>query len=528
MPLETATLTRMTADEGPPREEPGSTPIQVQFNPSSLHLAYSAAISRGQNQGMQKAQSTGTNSAVLTVELQFDSADEGTSGSPISVRTKTLPVEALVLPVKPRGGGSGEPKSAPPRVRFHWGDLSVIGIISSMNIDFDLFADNGFPLHAKIGFSISQQDPVLANEEAGPGADRSNATVPGKAGAGAVGGIGLGLSAGLGIQAGLSAGLGLGASFSAGASVGGQTALAIGGESVAELAARVGVDPAAWRAIAVGQVDGTLSLEAGAQLDFDTGFSAGAGLGVSVGVESDVQASLAASFGLDATARPDRSAALTGSGFALAAGGGLAASLETVNIVRTASAATQTRAAFAAPPPPGPLSPANGVPAGVNVPAARDLASLPRATADAATRPPSGRGSPARPDRPEQPRTPLALTGLPTASQIAGAPPAPRPPAVDPRATSYGFGVPLRPRVGNAAEERSGAVRGAIPLRPRVRGAAAPMSDDPTLPPWVSLPPARAQGTAPVAGRGPCCCSSGGCGCCCHTRKEGARGRQHR
>src|SRR3990172_7995707 len=100
MPLQTATLTRMTADKGPPKEEPGSTPIQVQFNPSTLHLAYSAATSRGQNQGMQEAQSTGTNSAVLTVELQFDSADEGTSGSPISVRTKTLPVEALVLPVK--------------------------------------------------------------------------------------------------------------------------------------------------------------------------------------------------------------------------------------------------------------------------------------------------------------------------------------------------------------------------------------------------------------------------------------------
>ncbi len=521
MALQTATLTRMTADRTP-KEEPGATPIPVQFNPSTLHLSYSNANSGGQSQGRQQAQAAGTNSAVLTVELQFDSADEGTTGAPVSVRTKTLPVEALVLPIKPRGGG--QQKSAPPRVRFQWGDLTVIGFVSQMNIDFDLFADSGVPLHAKIGFSITQQDPTLENEEAGPGADRGSATAPGKAGAGALGGVGLGasaslgLSAGVGLQAGLSAGLGLGASLSAGVSVGSQTALAIGGESAAEFAARVGIDPAAWRAIAVGQLDGTLSLDAGAQLDFEPGLSASAGLGTTVGVESSLRPPLEAAFGLEASPRLDPSAALTAPGFALSAGGGLAASLQTVDIVRTAAAATATRAAFAAPPPPPPPSPASGVPAGVSVPVARDLASLPRATAEAATRAPAGPSSPPRPDRPEQPRTPLLLTGLPTPAHAEASPPAPRPPAADPRATSYGYGVPLRPQVGNAAEERLGAVRGVIPLHPRARGAAAPVSDDPTLAPWISLPPARAT-PAPVVGSDACRCGGrGGCGC------GGARG----
>src|SRR6185369_21645 len=102
----------------------------------------------------------------------------------------------------------------------------------------------------------------------------------------------------------------------------------------AEFAARVGVDPTAWRGIAAGQIDGTLSLPAGAEIGFDASLSAGAGLGVSAGLEAKVAPSIEASFGLspDGAGREAAAASLTAPGFALSAAGGVAAALETVDI----------------------------------------------------------------------------------------------------------------------------------------------------------------------------------------------------
>jgi hypothetical protein len=453
-----ATITRVKSDGTP---LPGATPLVVQFNPQKLHLGYATTNVTSQGPGKQDVQNAGTGSATLTLELEFDTADEGTTDAPVSVRTKTSPFEQLILP-DPAGA---EDESKPPKIQFSWGDVIVVGFMEGLSADFDLFASNGYPLRAKLSFTIKSQDAKQELNAVGPGSN--TAPTAGAPGLGAVAGVGLGMSASLGASAGigLSAGVGMGASLSAGVSAGGQTALAIGGESAAEFAARVGLEPQAWRAVAVGQVDATLGIQAGAEISFDASFSASAGMGVTAGVEAQLGGDVATAFGVT-TAPPSPTAGQAAPGFTLAAAGGLAAALQTVEIVGATSAAAATRRAFDAPPPPPLPSPATGAPAGVRPPVSRGTDGVPPAIVQAALRP---AGTPPRPDAPPQPRTPLALTGLPAPGALGSAAPAPPPPRPDPRASTFGRGVPLRPRVGGAADQRPVAADPAIPLRPRPR-----------------------------------------------------------
>lgn len=443
-----AKLQRVTSDES---AAPVGDPIEVQFNPNSLKLALANANDTGKTVGRQKAQYLGTGSATLSVELTFDTADEGTTEEPLSVLDRTTPVEQLLLPQ----GAEGQ-KQSPPTVRFEWGRFILTGLVESMNVDLDLFSDNGVPLRARVGLSIKEQRSDFEFMKKGPGANTgANAVAPGKAGPGAMGGIGLGASVGLsasaslglgasvggGIGLGGGVGIGIGASFSAGASVSmtAQTAVAIEGESAAEFAARVGVDPAAWRAVAAGQVDATLAMPAGAELDFEVGASAAAGLGATVGAQSGVAQSVETAFGLSAPSARTPSVAAA-PGFKLAAAGGVAAAIETVNIVKADASVAGTRHAF-----------------GVS-------SELPTVT-------------PARPDAPSQPRGALHRSGDQRAGAVA--PSAPPPPQADRRAISFGAGVPLRPRVGGTSVERPRALYTVSPANGRTRAfsAAAPRAD---------------------------------------------------
>ncbi|MCI5224926.1 MAG: hypothetical protein D3924_20215, partial [Candidatus Electrothrix sp. AR4] len=61
--------------------DPKGKPMEVQFNPTSLHLKMSNQNEGGRTLGRQRRQQIGTSSTVLTLELIFDTADE-TTGSP--------------------------------------------------------------------------------------------------------------------------------------------------------------------------------------------------------------------------------------------------------------------------------------------------------------------------------------------------------------------------------------------------------------------------------------------------------------
>ena len=57
----------------------------------------------------------GANATVLSLELVFDTADEGTTDSPRSVREKTAAVERFVLPRQSQGDNKNQ---VPPKLRF--------------------------------------------------------------------------------------------------------------------------------------------------------------------------------------------------------------------------------------------------------------------------------------------------------------------------------------------------------------------------------------------------------------------------
>lgn len=421
MALEKAKLQEITSTDP---ASPVGEPVDVQFNPVSLKLKLSNQVEGGQTRGRQARQYTGSSSTTLTMELHFDTADEGTTGQPRSVREKTALVEKFVLP-KPDG------KEAPPKVRFLWGTLVFDGVIGGVDIDFDHFASDGTPLRAKMGVTIKEQEPKYQYLQAGPGANRPPA--PGAAN---------------------------------------RVASALGGESAAELTARLGLDPGAWRGLGLDlDLGASLSLEAGLEVGFRADLSVPAGVGVSLGVEVGASASVEASLGLAAGA--DARA----SGLALSAAGGVGPAIETAKIARSDAAVASTREAFGAP---AAAAPAAGAPAG---------------TAAAPTA-----------------RAPLTTTGPRTPAQQQAAPPAPPPPRADPRATGFGAGVPLRPRFAAASDDRSGGLSGGGQVPARSGTATVPELSLATAAPWLGLPPAdagrtRADGTqAERRPRRPCGC----------------------
>jgi hypothetical protein len=424
--LEKATLTKLSNDSKD-REE--GEPIPVQFNPASLKLTLSNNTEGGQNTGRSQRQFTGNSSTELAFDLVFDTADEDDgSGNPRSVREKTAAVEQFVL-----SQGSGKGRKSPPRVKFHWGKLIVKGVITSISIDFDLFAQDGTPLRAKMGISIKEQDAKYELLESGPGSSREGgAPAPGGGNAAGPGGTGSGKSD--------------------------RTGIALGGESAADFALRAGLDPGAWRGIAAG-LDGTLSLPAGLQIDFDASLSLSAGVGVSAGVESDLGSSLETSLGL----RPEKTGSAgspAAPGFALSAAGGVGAAVEAVKIARAQGAAQSAARSFGA--------------TGVSTSAAVATGAAATAASGAAVS-----IAPAAP-------APASSTGGVAASS---APTTFAPPRADARATSYGFGVPLRPRVSGAAETSQGIVA----LRPYPAAARVPVTRDPTVPAWEQLPAASSN-----------------------------------
>jgi hypothetical protein len=441
--LQKAYIVEITSDEKateiPPR-------FPVQFNPTTLKLQISSNTASGPS-GSQVRQATGSNTSTLTLELVFDTSDEGATGQPRSVREKTQQVERFVFPKS-----QGEKNQKPPKMRFQWGSFVIDGVVDSVNVDLDHFASDGTPLRAKVSLAIKEQNSKLIFLKAGPGANQQGgAPKPGQASPGAPGSQG-------------------GAAD--------RVATALGGESLPEFAVRVGLDPGAWRGLSTGisgELSGSLSLEAGVEVGFSAGLSASAGLGVTLGVEAGVSASLEASFGLEASAGISAVAGVgvgadLAAGFSLAAGGGLSAALETVQAAKSQAAEQQARQAFQAP--------------AAAAPAASGAKSSATPAPVAALAPVST----PKPALPEQSRTPLTLTGVPSASQQAVAPPAPAPPRADPRSASFGFGVPLRSTLGAAAAERSGSLQGRVRLRSATGDGLPPSTVDPTVPPWVALP----------------------------------------
>jgi hypothetical protein len=444
--LEKAKLQPVRADR---QNSPAGDEIEVQFNPTSLRLKLTNQTEGGRSRARQRRQHTGVSSTVLTLDLVFDSADE-TSGSeaspqPVSVRKKTAMVEQFAVPKR-------DGSETPPLAKFTWNELVIIGIVESVSIDFDLFAPNGVPLRAKVSLSIKEQEPKYQFLETGAGArDNSNTQQAGQ---------------NTGSQPG--AGTNDSTQPAAGSN---RSAPALENETAPEFAARQGLDPAAWRGLDV-ELTAGLNLETGLDVGFSTGLSVNAGVGFAVGFQAGADLSLKAAVGLEAEIGAGTSAAAavsanSAAGFALSSAGGVSSAIETVKKIESQVAAEKGLQAFTTPDTESD-SPTDGT---------RPLAAAGRETSTLLAS-----------VQPEQARTPLAKTGARSHSEQMAAAPAPPAPTADPRTTSFGFGVPLRPVIKTAVEQGQPRVCTSTRLQARRTEGQPEFRKDPTVAPWVQLP----------------------------------------
>ena len=430
MEFKKATLQEVSSQPSPTPKTVGE-PVSVQVNPASLRLQMANSVDAGKAFARPNTQYLGSSSSTLAFDLVFDTADEGTTEEPVDVRTRTRQLEKFLLP------STASPKAVPPRVQFTYGTLTVVGVISALNQEFDLFALNGVPLRAKCAVTIKEQKPEFDANLAGPGANTgAGAGPPVPPGAVVAGGPAVPAAPG---------------------PVPDRTDAALDLESASDFAARMGLDPAAWKDVmsANGILD-PLRLEAGTLLDFSASISVGAGIGLQAGATATVPQAPPPP---PTTATPAQAPA---AGTALTAAGGLSRAIDRSTVARTAQAAATTRDAFA----------------GVVAPLRRE-AVTPGAPSVA------GRSAPA-----------------PAAATVTA----------DRRAATYGFGVPLRPRRAAPSVGSLGLVH------QRVRGVrpapadGIPETDDPTVPRWEALPPTAVSSRSGAAAPSLCSC---GCGKAC-------------
>lgn len=325
-----ATLRELPATEGAP---PIGDPVNVQFNPTTLRVQISNRSAGGQQAGSQARQRPGTGEMTVSFDLVFDTADEGTTTAPVPVTRKTMTVEKFV---RPRGAAPNE--QTPPRVEFRWGTFVVQGVMESANIDLDLFAADGTPLRAKVAVSIKGQNPEYRYDPILPAAGASSGNASGP-------------------PPGPSAPPAGTPGTQGGAANPATVAQAMPGESLQQLAARNGLDPSAWRALANG-ISNPLSLSAGQEIALPSSLNMGAGMTGQQGGGKDGQnassalplvngATLPAATGASSRGRAGSGRAdPVGNGQALTQQGGLQGAISLVRGAAQRSSVSRSQNAF--------------------------------------------------------------------------------------------------------------------------------------------------------------------------------------
>lgn len=447
-----------SADKAPTVSVDGPA-IPVQFNPTSLKLDRTNDTSGGATTRAQRRNRPNEGHATLTLDLEFDTAEGGPDGKPLDVRKRTEDVRQFAEPPKADG------KKAPPRIRFEWGTFRFDGIVTRLGEEIDYFSADGLPLRAKLSLTITGQDLLIEANMAGPGRRDDGASTP------------PGGSAGGGPNSGPTRNPT-------------QVVPAQDGESMQQLLSRLNADPAGWRSAMAG-LNSPLGLAAGFQAQLAASASVSAGIGVSAGFAAGLSASagISAGAGFSAGAGAGLTAgAGLSAGAGVTAGAGLAAGLSAGAGVSAGGAvggaigfSAEADAGFA-------LSAGGGVAAAVGRTLSRQ-ADLAVSSARGSFDVPGGAGSAGVSVAASASATAgvSAAAGVSATSgvsvgmnasggtSVSGA--AFPVSAVDRRAVSYGYGVPLRPRLLPAAGVPSGAraglsVRAEAEQRSRDTGSA--------------------------------------------------------
>ncbi len=148
-----------------------SNPFTVQFNPTqyaiSRAVTYDSTNSPGKDQPSVKFTSGGPET--LTVELLFDATQGGMSGGTAGV-TRDVQAMYLLTSVNPT-------THAPPRVRFLWGAMDFVAVVTSLSLTYTLFDPDGVPLRAtaSVTFQTFDQSELSSQEKNRQSPDRYRA-----------------------------------------------------------------------------------------------------------------------------------------------------------------------------------------------------------------------------------------------------------------------------------------------------------------------------------------------------------------
>lgn len=150
MPLAKAKIEILDAAAiDPSRGLPAS--FEVQFNPGEYTLQKGAKIAEIAIPGIDSPilQFIGGQNRKLTLELLYDTTDQGMGEDATDVRTLTKSIYQLVK-IQPT-------THAPPRVRFVWGEgISFKAIVESVQQKFTLFSPKGIPVRATVSVTFRE------------------------------------------------------------------------------------------------------------------------------------------------------------------------------------------------------------------------------------------------------------------------------------------------------------------------------------------------------------------------------------
>jgi hypothetical protein len=164
---------------------PHGPSITVQFNPASL--VYSVENSLSQQSGSpQKVQYVAQFSGKLSMDLQFDTTDNGSD-----VRLLTNQVAAFMqatgnaqaaaansTPPSANGQPASTPAKALPVLQFAWGNYTFQGIMDSFKETIDFFSADGVALRALVSIGMSRQDQVFDDSSNLSGPTNAGSLVP--------------------------------------------------------------------------------------------------------------------------------------------------------------------------------------------------------------------------------------------------------------------------------------------------------------------------------------------------------------
>ena len=140
-------------------ESESGTRIDCMFNPSTFSFATQNRWESDQIPGKNTPtlRYAGGAGGSFSLSLVFDATDDGKS---VTVHTNKL-LKLMEVDTSLAGYDAAKNNGRPPWVKFHWGTQlhSFKAVITSTNVTFTYFSNEGLPLRANVELALEQYEP---------------------------------------------------------------------------------------------------------------------------------------------------------------------------------------------------------------------------------------------------------------------------------------------------------------------------------------------------------------------------------